>query len=215
MIRIVVVDDHPMVREGVRHALARADDIEVVAGAGSVQEAVEVVQETQPDIAVVDLRMPDGGGLAAIRRFREAESDCKCVVFSSFASPGDVSGALKEDVDGYILKESLPDELISALRLVAKGRRFFAPEVLETALDLNDEPLEKLTSRERDVLEALADGLSNKEIAETLYISENTVKTHVSRILAKLEMDHRTEAALYAVSLGMNGNVSSSSGVTD
>jgi len=209
VVRTVIIDDHPLVRSGVQQALDRADELRVVASAGSVDQALAAIARTRPDLAIVDLRLPGGGGLKLIRQARNQVPDCRFVIFSSFASSSDVAEALALEVDGYVLKESLPEELIMALRLVLEGRRYYAPEILKVAVNLKEEPLDQLTPRETEVLHLLAKGLSNKEIADKLFVSENTVKTHVSRILGKLGMEHRTEAALYAVSKGIESPRSS------
>ncbi len=207
--RIVIVDDHPVVRSGVEQVLSLEEDMEVVGTASSVEEGLEIILAQEPDIALVDLRMRDGGGLDLIRRARPRVPGCRFVILTAYGSLGEVSQASQEAVDGYILKEALPEELVSALRLVARGRRYYDPEVVDSIVKGEDDNLlDRLTARELEVLAILAQGMDNTAISEQLYISENTVRRHVSNILGKLRVENRVQAAYYALSRGVGGNPS-------
>ncbi|HOL18177.1 MAG TPA: response regulator transcription factor [Bacillota bacterium] len=209
--RIVIVDDHPVVRSGLEQAISGEPDMEVAGVASSTGEGIAIIKAARPDLAVVDLRMPGGGGLELIRQCRKKVPGCRYVILTSYASYQEISTAFAERVEGYILKDALPEELITAIRVVAGGRRYFDPQAMDYYLNHNGQnPLSKLTSREVEILHCLAAGLSNRDMAQTLYISENTVKKHISNLLAKLELEDRTQAALFAVSHGMGKNLESS-----
>ncbi len=208
MIRIVVVDDHPLVKKGVEMVASLEKDIEVVGFASDGKEAREMVCDLQPSLVLVDLRLPGEHGLDIIRNCREVYPDCKYVILTSYANEVEIREAMTENVDGYILKEALPEELLSALRLVMKGRKYYDPIVVQYAMEnshtAGDESMDRLTPREMEVLGALARGNNNKTIAEELVISEHTVKKHIGQILEKLSLKDRTQAALYAVSKGLD-----------
>ncbi len=206
--RIVVIDDHPLVRKGLEMVASLEEDIEVVGFAANGEEALALVKEKNPEVALVDLRLPGENGLDIIKKARELNSSgCKFIILSSYATKEEIRRAMAEKVDGYILKEALPEELISSIRLVVKGRRYYDPVIMQQAMEDSGEEedrLADLTARERDVLAALAQGLSNKAIADSLFISEHTVKKHIGQILTKLELKDRTQAALFAVSKGLD-----------
>lgn len=202
--KIVIVDDHPVVRQGVQQTLNMESDMEVVGTAGSCPEGVDVILSRKPDLAIVDIKMPGGGGLELVRQVRRKESGCKFIILTSYASQRDVSEAVSENVEGYVLKEALPEELLNAIRLVSKGRRYYDPEIMENIMNKEEKNLlRELTGREMEILQALAEGLNNRSIAEKLYISENTVKKHICNLLEKTEFHDRTQAALYAFSRGL------------
>lgn len=206
--RVVVIDDHPLVRKGVEMVLSLESDIELVGFASNAAEALEVIARSNPEIALVDLRMSGEHGLDIIKKAREINSVCKYIILTSYATPQEIHQAMALEVDGYILKEALPEELISAVRLVAKGRKYYDPVVVQHAMnsdkDLKEKGLDVLTPREVEVLSALAQGMNNRGIAVKLFISEHTVKKHIGQILEKLDLQDRTQAALYAVSKGLN-----------
>ncbi len=202
--RIAIVDDHPVVREGVAQVLREEDDMQVVGTASSALEGVRLVEKENPDVVLVDLQMPGEGGLEMVRQARGLATSARFVILTAYASRGDVSAAVNEGVSGYILKDALPEDLVRAIRLVAGGRRYYDPAIIDLIVGQpDDDPLSTLTERESEVLAVLATGLDNKEIAGMLHISENTVKTHVSRILDKLQVKNRTQASHYAASRGI------------
>ncbi len=202
--KIVIIDDHPIVRHGVERALNMEEDIEVTGTAASCPEGLEVLMTEKPDIALVDLKMPGGGGMELIRKAREFLPETRFIILTSYASHREVSEAVSENVEGYLLKEALPEELISAIRLVAGGRRYYDPEIMDSVMIREErDPLRELTRREIEILQSLAQGFNNRTIAEKLYISENTVKKHVCNLLDKLQLEDRTQAALFAFSRGL------------
>ncbi|RJX27990.1 MAG: DNA-binding response regulator [Dethiobacter sp.] len=203
--RIVIIDDHPVVRQGVQQTLSLEKEMEVVGTASSCPDGVELINAQKPDMAIVDMKMPGGGGLELIRQARKLVPQCRFIILSSYASHREVSEAVSENVEGYILKEALPEELIAAVRLVARGRRYYDPEIMDSIVSKEEkDPLKDLTGRELEILQALAEGLNNRAIAEKLYISENTVKKHICNLLDKMEFNDRTQAALYAFSRGLS-----------
>lgn len=196
---IVIIDDHPLVRQGLSAVLSIEDDMIIVGEASTAKEGIRSVCEKQPDVAIVDLRLGDSSGLDAIQFCKEEVPGCKYIVLTSSADKEDFCKAEGIGADGYILKQAFPEEIISAVRLVHRGRKYFDPIMVENFMHnkIND-PFGVLTSRERDVLDALGEGLRNKEIARKLFITEFTVKKHVSQILAKLDLSDRTQAAFLA-----------------
>ncbi|WP_418790607.1 LuxR C-terminal-related transcriptional regulator [Phosphitispora sp. TUW77] len=202
-LKLVVIDDHPLVRQGLILALSSEPSFEIVGEAGTVRQSFEVLQRTRPDIAIVDLRLGDSSGLAIIEEAKLKQSGCKFIILTSSGSERDFLYAEQLEVSGYILKEALPDEIIHAVRIIGQGRKYYDPRILEIKMKGETVLNEELTPREREVLAALGRGLSNRDIASQIYVSENTVKKHVSQILAKLNLGDRTQAALYAYSKGM------------
>ncbi len=203
-IRVLVVDDHQVVRQGLRTFLDVQDDIAVVGeaadGAGCVAEA----ERLQPDVILLDLRMPDGDGVQALRDLRQRGNPAKVLVVTSFTDASTVLPAVRAGAVGYVYKDVDPPALAAAIRAVHAGHVLLHPDV--AALLAAGEPGEggaQLTTREREVLAELARGRSNREIARALVVTEKTVKTHVSAILAKLGVQDRTQAALYAVRAGL------------
>lgn len=206
--RLVLIDDHPLVIQGIASLVQCQGDMEVVGTANNGSEALRVISQSRPDIAVVDLRLAGEYGLDIIRKARKLVPECRFIILTSFAERVDVRSAIAEKVEGYILKEAMPEEIIGAIHLVGKGRTYIDPAIMQSLLDQQEEdPIEQLTPREMEVLEALARGMSNREIADLLYITEHTVKKHVYQILDKLNFHDRTQAALYAFSKGL-GQVS-------
>ena len=201
---LLLIDDHPLVLQGIAAVVQCQDDMKVVGTAQCGVEGLELLAEQQPDIAIVDLRLPGEYGLDIIKQGRLAAPHCRFIVLSSCGERAEVRRALSDKVEGYILKEAMPEELLSAIRLVDKGRTYIDPSLMQDILGSEkDDPLKQLTPREMEVLESLAQGMSNREIAEALFITEYTVKKHVSQILEKLNFNDRTQAALYAFSKGM------------
>jgi DNA-binding NarL/FixJ family response regulator len=206
MLKVFVVDDHPLVCEGIKAILDNEAGMELVGSASSGLEAEQSFTHMKPDLALVDLRLPGESGIEIIKRLRTLSPDCRYIILTTYADPEDVRQAMEAGVDGYILKEALPEEMTSALRLVGRGRPYFDPAVMQMMLQQpkkGDDNLSELTDRELEVLRALTRGLSNREIAGSLFVTEHTVKKHISSILCKLDLKDRTQAALFAVSNGV------------
>jgi len=203
-VKLLLVDDHPLVAQGLQAVLKHEDGFELAGYATSGVEALRLLEETGPDMVLVDLRLPGESGLDIIRSIKDRRPTSKCVILTSFSTLGEVKAALEMGVDGYVLKDALPQELLSALKLIASGRKHYDPKAMEVVVQSHGEsPLSLLTEREIEVLRELAGGHSNKEIGERLFIAENTVKKHVSSILVKLDLNDRTQAALLAVKEGL------------
>jgi DNA-binding NarL/FixJ family response regulator len=201
-LRILLADDHPVVRQGLKTFLDLQPDMEVAGEAATGAEAVARAEELRPDVVLLDLVMPDLGGIEAARRIREVSPETKVIVLTSYAEDENVIPALKAGASGYVLKDVEPAELADGVRRVHRGEALLHPAIAARVLRAVVEPepdRDTLTARELDVLRLLAHGLPNKLIARELGIGERTVKTHVSSILAKLGVADRTQAALYAV----------------
>ena len=201
-VTILIVDDHPVVRQGLRTFLDLQEDLTVVGEAETGQDAVVKVQELLPEVVLLDLVMPDLDGIEAARQIRNVSPSTKVIVLTSYAEDEKIFPAIKAGAAGYLLKDVEPAELAEGIRRVQRGEGLLHPKVAARVMrEVTEEKGEEdvLTTRELDVLRALARGLSNKAIAEELVVSEKTVKTHVSNILAKLHLVDRTQAALYAV----------------
>ena len=207
-IRVLIVDDHAVVRQGLRTFLGMLPDIQIVGEAASGAEAVAAQEKAQPDVILMDLVMPEMDGVEATRRIRSARPDAKIIVLTSFAEEDKIFPAIRAGAAGYLLKDVKPTELAETIRAVARGESRLAPDVTRKILSgiagagQGAPAQESLTEREAEVLGCLAGGLSNKEIAARLFIAEKTVKTHISNILAKLGLADRTQAAVYAVRHG-------------
>jgi two-component system, NarL family, response regulator LiaR len=205
-IRVLVVDDHAVVREGLRTFLKLQDGIEVAGEAADGEEAIEAAERLRPDVVLMDLVMPVLDGLAAMRALRERVPDARVIVLTSFADDDKLLPALRAGAAGYLLKNAEPQELARAVRAANAGEALLDPHVaarLVDALAGEEEPLDRLTPREREVLQLIGRGFSNRRIAQELRLSEKTVKTHVGHVLAKLGVDDRTQAAVFAVRAGL------------
>jgi NarL family two-component system response regulator LiaR len=208
-IRVLIVDDHAVVRRGIRALLDVEPGMEVAGEAASGREAVAQVEKLNPDVILMDLVMPGIDGVEAIRQIRSSQPDATILVLTGFGSDDKLFPAIRAGALGYLLKDASPQELIRAIRDAADGLTALNPSVARRLLaefsrdHAGEPPQESLTERETDVLRQLALGLSNEAIAKKLYISEATVRTHVSNILAKLGLDNRTQAALYALREGL------------
>jgi DNA-binding NarL/FixJ family response regulator len=203
-IRVLVVDDHPVVRQGLRTFLDLQPDLAVVGEAADGAACVEEAERLRPDVVLLDLRMPDVDGLSALRALAERGNPARVLVITSFTDPGAVLPAMRAGASGYVYKDVDPAALATAIRAVHAGHVLLNPDVAGL-LAAGDAPVPaKLTVREREVLAEVARGRSNREIAHALHLSEKTVKTHVSSVLAKLGLADRTQAALYAVRAGLS-----------
>ena len=204
-IRVLIADDHAIVRQGLRTFLGTQNDLEVVGEAEDGEQAVEQAERLSPDVVLLDLVMPRLDGIGAIHKLRALDKKPKVIVLTSFSDDEQVFAALQAGASGYLLKDVQPRELSEAIRLASAGESLLHPSVaakLVRELQRRDSPAgsrDGLTDRETQVLTELAHGRSNKEIAQALGIAEKTVKTHVGNILQKLHLADRTQAALYAV----------------
>ncbi len=209
MIRVLIVDDHAIVRKGIRALLTESGGFEIVGEVADGQQAVLAAQETQPDVILMDLLMPGMDGIEATRQITSRQPETRILVLTSFVADNKLFPAIKAGALGYLLKDSSPEELLRAIRQVHRGEPALHPIIARKLLqevahpaDLQPAP-ETLTARELAVLRLIAQGLSNQEIADELAVSEPTVRAHVSRILGKLHLASRTQAALYAVREGL------------
>ncbi len=202
-IRLMIADDHPVVRHGLRRFLETCPDVEVVAEVEDGQQAVEQAQECLPDVVLMDLRMPRMDGVEAIDQITRTSPSTHIVVLTSYPEDEYLYPAMRAGAHGYLLKDVQPESLLLAIRAAARGQASLHPLVaarlVEGARDPDAAPAAELSERELDVLRWVAKGLNNREIADRLVIAEGTVKSHVSNILSKLHLAHRTQAALYAL----------------
>jgi NarL family two-component system response regulator LiaR len=210
-IRVLIADDHAVVRQGLRTFLELQEDIEVVADVADGEAALRAAVEHEPDVVLMDLVMPGMGGVDAIGALREVRPEARVLVLTSFLDDEKLFPAVRAGAAGYLLKDVEPAELVRAIRTVDAGEALLHPAVAARLMEEfaeTERPVaeEALTAREREVLELIARGLPNKLIARDLQIAEKTVKTHVSSILSKLGLTDRTQAALYAVRRGMVGS---------
>ena len=205
-IRILVADDHPMLREGLVAVLSTQPDFDVIGEASDGSEVVWLAERLHPDVILLDLEMPNADGVAALERLRNADARTRTIVFTAYDTDERILGALRAGARGYLLKGASRKEIFDAVRTVHSGGSLLQPAVTSRLLEHvergNERP-EDLTSRELEVLDLLAYGHKNSEIAEELFISERTVKFHVSSILAKLGVGNRTEAARIAARRGL------------
>ncbi|MFC9504178.1 response regulator [Streptomyces sp. NPDC057002] len=216
MIRVLVADDEPLIRAGIRMILNSADDIDVVAEAGDGREAVKHARGTAVDVALLDIQMPVMDGLKALAELARAAPQVRVLILTTFGERDNVLRALGHGGAGFLLKDTAPDELIHAVRAAAAGNAYLSPAATRHVADALASPmatvraeearrrLDGLTARERDVLALLGEGLSNADTGRRLHMSEATVKTYVSRILTKLDCDNRVQAALLARDAGLH-----------
>src|SRR5580765_1727120 len=204
-LRVMVVDDHEVVRDGLRAMLEATEDISVVAEAGSVSEAIAVADEQKPDVIVMDVRLGDGSGVEATREIRARRPETQVLMLTSFADDEALFASVMAGASGYVLKQVRSDDLLRAIRSVGGGESLLDPAVTKSVLDrlrkgkhlMSDEKLARLSPQEERILTLVADGRTNKEIGEELNLAEKTVKNYVSSILSKLEVARRAEAAAY------------------
>ncbi len=205
--RVLLVDDHEIVREGLQALIDSNDDMEVVGQAGTVEEAVRRVGFDDPDVVVLDVRLPDGSGVDACREIRDRFPDVKVLMLTSFADEEALLAAIMAGAAGYVLKRIKGRELVNSIRKVGNGESLLDPDMTERLFkrlrgDEPDDPiLARLSPQERTILEHIAEGKTNRQIAEEMFLAEKTVKNYVSNLLAKLGMSRRSEAAAYAARL--------------
>jgi two-component system, NarL family, response regulator LiaR len=204
-ITVMLIDDHRVVRQGLSDFLELQDDIDIVGEASSGEEGVQLARELLPDVILMDLVMPGIDGVETTRRIKAVSPSTRVIVLTSFADDDKVFPAIKAGAISYLLKDISPEELAHAIRAAQRNEAVLHPEVAAKLMQEfsaprpNEAPVEQLTPREMDVLRLIAKGKSNKEIADTLIVSEKTIKTHVSNILSKLHLADRTQAAIYAL----------------
>jgi two-component system response regulator DevR len=201
--RILLCDDHEVVREGLRGLVGRQEQMTVVGEAGTVAEAIDAAARTKPDVVIMDVRLPDGSGVEACRAIREARPETKVIMLTSYADEDALFASIIAGASGYLLKQTRGQAVVDAIVAVAAGRSLLDPDVTGKVLERvrqtrgDDPALASLTDQERKVLGGLAEGHTNREIGEKLFLSEKTVKNYVSRILDKLGLSRRAEAAAY------------------
>ncbi len=203
-VRVLLVDDHEVVRRGLRDLLDTEADIEVAAEAGGVDEALVRAQAVAVDVAVVDMRLPDGDGLELCKKLREQANPPRVLVLTAFDDEQALVGAINAGASGYLLKQVRGQDLVNAVREVAAGRSLLDPVTTSRVLDRlrrgstrEPDELDTLTDQERRVLELIGEGLTNRQIAERLFLAEKTVKNYVTSVLAKLGMERRTQVAAW------------------
>ena len=207
IIKVLIVDDHQVVRQGLRTFLELHEDISVIGEADDGIKAVEMVSQLQPDVVLMDLVMPHMDGITATQKVHASGSSTKIIALTSFSEDDKVFPAIQAGAASYLLKDVSPDDLVDAIRAVHHGEARLHPDITRKLMEqvshaksiTQDTPLEELTKRERDVIRLVALGRNNREIAKELFISEKTVKTHISNILGKLNLEHRTQLAIYAI----------------
>ncbi|MHB8682529.1 MAG: response regulator [Acidimicrobiales bacterium] len=205
--RVFLLDDHEVVRRGLRELFDAEDDLTVVGEASTAEEALSRVPSTRPDVAVLDVRLPDGDGVEVCRDLRSAVPELKCLMLTSFADDEALFSAILAGASGYVLKQIKGSDLITAVRRVAAGESLLDPSLTRQVMDrlrgeqVEDERLSRLTAQERNILELIAEGKTNRQIADELYLAEKTVKNYVSNLLSKMGFARRTEAAVYAARL--------------
>ncbi|HCV99943.1 MAG: response regulator transcription factor [Acidimicrobiales bacterium] len=204
-LRIFLVDDHDVVRRGLTALIDAEDDLEVVGTSSSAAGTLDAIAATRPDVSVLDVRLGDGNGVEVCRDIRSAHPKVACLILTSFEDDQALVEASLAGAAGYVLKRVQGDELLTAIRLVGKGRRLLAPGTTRLALrrlrESGEAAVEELSPQERRIFDLIGDGLSNREIADRMYLAEKTVKNYVTNLLRKLGMSRRTEAAAFAARL--------------
>ena len=206
-LKVLIVDDHDIVRKGLVMLISRQEDILVAGEAGTAAEAVAKTRELSPDVVVMDIRLPDESGIEACREIRSQNPDVKVLMLTSYSDEEAVMASIMAGASGYLLKEIRSQEIVDAIRRVGAGQSLLDPSVTSTVLERvrrgnkEDDTLAQLTDQERRILELIADGLTNKEIGNEVSLSDKTVKNYVSNILGKLEVSRRSQAAAYMADL--------------
>ncbi len=201
-LKILIVDDHDIVRKGLAMLVSRQEDLSVVAEAGTVAEAVEKARESVPDVVVMDIRLPDGSGIEACRDIRDENADIKVLMLTSNSDEEAVMGSIMAGASGYLLKEIRSQEIVDAIRRVGSGQSLLDPAITASVLERvrrgkEEDVLAQLTEQEQRILELIAEGQTNREIAAQINLSDKTVKNYVSTILGKLEVSRRSQAAAF------------------
>ena len=201
-LKILIVDDHDIVRKGLAMLVSRQEDLFVVAEAGTVAEAVAKAREAVPDVVVMDIRLPDGTGIEACREIRDENPDVKVLMLTSYSDEEAVMGSIMAGASGYLLKEIRSQEIVDAIRIVGSGQSLLDPAVTAGVLERirrgkEEDPLAQLTDQEQKILELIAEGQTNRQIAGQINLSDKTVKNYVSNILGKLEVSRRSQAAAF------------------
>lgn len=206
-VRVFLLDDHEIVRRGVRELLEAHDDLEVVGEAATAAEGIARIPAVKPDVAVVDMQLPDGNGVEVCREVRSRDETIRCLILTSFADDEALFDSIMAGAAGYLLKQIKGADLVDGIRRVASGQSLLDPEVTARVLERlrkgpeEDERLARLTDQERKILDLIAEGLTNRQIGERMFLAEKTVKNYVSNLLSKLGMERRTEAAVFAARL--------------
>ena len=206
-IRVFLLDDHEVVRTGLRALIDAEEDMDVVGEAGTVEEALARIPPTKPDVAVLDVRLPDGSGVEVCREVRSSMPGTACLMLTSYADDEALFSAIMAGASGYVLKQIGNSDLVNDIRKVSEGRSLLDPVLTARVMERirkgpeEDALLAGLTGQERRILDLIAEGRTNRQIAETMFLAEKTVKNYVSNLLAKLGMQRRTEAAVYAARL--------------
>ena len=206
-IRVFLLDDHEVVRRGVADLLGMEDDIEVVGEAGTAEQAVSRILATAPDVAILDVQLPDGSGVEVCREARSVRPELVCLMLTSFAEDEALFEAIMAGAAGFVLKQVKGSDLIDSVRKVARGESLLDPRTTQRVLERirrapeEDERLKGLTPQEKRILSLLAEGRTNRQIADEMFLAEKTVKNYVSNLLSKMGMSRRTEAAVYAARL--------------
>jgi DNA-binding NarL/FixJ family response regulator len=205
--RVMIVDDHPVTRDGLRAALGTAEDVEIVGEASSGEEAVKVVNEVEPDVVFMDVRMPGMNGIEATRAIRQGNPDTRVILFTVDESRASIAEAIQAGVSGYLLKDVGVDELVSAARLALEGKAVIHPTLTKAFIEevrlVDRKPEAPLSRREIEILQRVAYGATTKEVADKLGISPHTVKTHLERIFEKLGANDRAQAVAIAIRQGL------------
>ncbi len=203
-IRLLIVDDQALVRQGLAQLLSLDEEIEIVGQGADGRQAIDLIGSTRPDVVLMDLRMPNVDGVTAIKKIREAHPEIRILVLTTFDDDESIVTAMQAGASGYLLKDAPSERLAAAIKAVNEGYTQLAPSVTPKLLSLMNplstpkpELLKSFTSRELDILKLIGEGKSNKEIAETLFITEGTVKNHITRILSHLNLQNRTEVAVW------------------
>jgi len=203
-VRVFLLDDHEIVRRGVKELLEADGDLEVVGEAGTAGEAMARIPPTRPDVAVLDVRLPDGDGVQVCREIRSAHPEIQCLMLTSFSDDEALFDAIMAGAAGYVLKQIRGTDLVGAVRTIASGQSLLDPEAASRVMQRmrdqaqRSDPLAGLTEQERRILELIGEGLTNRQIGERLFLAEKTVKNYVSALFAKLGMERRAQAAAYA-----------------